>query len=392
MNTRQIDKSYFGRNGSPRDLEIAGSEGAYLYDADDNEYIDFLAGWCVGNLGWGNEEIQDAIKRFKGPNYVHPTLLYRRWAELAEMLADITPGKLKISYRTTGGSESIEAAMQIAMCYTRRSKLVSIEGSYHGNTIGALSIGASANRKKFPNLLPGCYKINPPLDANALDKVENRLKKKDVAAFIMEPVICNLGVYVPEQEFMTGIQQLCKKYGTLLVMDEVACGFGRTGTLFASEHFDVEPDIMTMAKAISGGYAGLGATITTARIAREIEGKFSFYSTFGWHPLSVEAAIANIKYLVRNKRPILNNVAEMSELFRERLAEMKFKHGSELSIKGLAISVNVGKAEYARKIQKKCLQSGLMLNAEDEYLIMFPPLVIERTVAEKGLNVLEGCI
>lgn len=392
MNTRLIDKNYFGRTGSPLDLEITGSDGSYLFDANDKEYIDFLGGWCVGNIGWGNKEIKDAIKRYNGPTYVHPTMLYRRWAELAEILADITPGKLKVSYRTTGGSESIEAAMQAAMCYTGRSKFLSIEDSYHGNTIGALSIGSSGNRKKYPNLLPGCYKIKLPLDVQALDKVESRLKKKDIAAFIMEPVICNLGVYIPEKEFMKGLQQLCNKYGTLLVMDEVATGFGRTGRLFATEHFDIAPDIITMAKAISGGYAGIGAMITTSKIARQIEDKFSFYSTYGWHPLSVEAAIANIKFLVRNKKPILDNVAEISELFQTRLSSMKFRHGSELSIKGLAIAVNVGASDYAKKIRKKCLNSGVLLNAEDDTLILFPALNIDRKVVENGLDILEACI
>ena len=392
MNTRTLDKNYFGRDGSPRDLEIVRSEGSRIYDANGKEYIDLLAGWCVGNIGWGNEEVKDAIRNFDGPTYVHPTMIYKPWAELAEMLADITPGKLKRSYRTTGGSESIEAAMQIAMCYTRRYKFLSVEDSYHGNTIGALSIGASESREQYKNLMANCYKIKTPLNEKAIDNVEARLKKKDIAAFIMEPVICNIGVHVPDEKFMKEVQRLCNKYGTLLVMDEVATGFGRTGKLFGTEHFGIEPDIMTMSKAITGGHAGMGATITTEKIAKKIEGDFSFYSTYGWHPLSVEAAIANIKYIIANKTSILGNVAGMSALFKNRLQAMKWKQEAEMSIMGLAISVSVGKASYAKKIEKKCFEAGVLFNADEENLTMFPPLNIDRETVEKAMDILEECI
>lgn len=391
-NTKTLDKNYFGREGSPIELEIERAEGSYLYDPSGKQYIDFLSGWCVGNIGWNNEEVNEAIRNFRGPSYVYPNLLYRPWAELAELVAGIAPGDLKKVYRTTGGSESIEAALLMAMCYTKRGKFMSIEDSYHGNTIGALSIGASESREQYSNLLSNCYKIKKPLDEKALDKVETRLKKKDVAAFIMEPIIINLGVYVPEQEFMKGLQQLCRKYGTLLVMDEVATGFGRTGKLFATEHFDIEPDIMTMGKAITGGHAGMGAVITTEKIAKKIKGDFSLYSTYGWHPLSVAAAIATINYMVKNKEKLMENVAAMNHLFNARLKGMKFRQEPGLSIKGLAINVDVGKANYAKKIQEKCLEGGLFFNASETSLTMFPALNIERKVAEKGLSILEECI
>src|SRR6185436_13503358 len=139
MNLRQLDKKYFGRQGEPRDVIVGGSADSYLTDTRGRRYIDFMMGWCVGNLGWGNTEIRAAATKFDGPDYVHPDYLYRPWAQLAEMLARIT-----------------------------RGKLVSVEDSYHGNSIATMSIGTSDNRETFKNLLPNCHKIDPPLDHRAL--------------------------------------------------------------------------------------------------------------------------------------------------------------------------------------------------------------------------------
>src|SRR5687767_13738487 len=159
MNLRQLDKKHFGRQGEPEDVVVGNSADSYLTDARGRKYIDFMMGWCVGNLGWGNTEIRAAARKFDGPDYVHPDYLYRPWVQLAEMLARITPGKLAVSYRTTGGTESVEGALQIAMAYTGRGAFVSIEDSYHGNSIAGMSIGASHHRETFKNLLPNCHKI-----------------------------------------------------------------------------------------------------------------------------------------------------------------------------------------------------------------------------------------
>src|ERR1044072_260124 len=215
MDLHQLDKKYFGRQGEPEDLVVRSSVDSYLTDTRGRKYIDFMMGWCVGNLGWGSTEIRAAARKFDGPDYVHPDYLYRPWAQLAEILARITPGKLAVSYRTTGGTESVDGALQIAMAYTGRGSFVSVEDSYHGNSIAALSIGASHNRDTFKNLLPYCHKIELPLDHKALRKVETLLKKRDVAAFIMEPIICNLGAVVPEDEFVGGVRRVCTRHGTL---------------------------------------------------------------------------------------------------------------------------------------------------------------------------------
>src|SRR6478672_10456829 len=214
MNLRQLDRKHFGRQGEPEDVVVGNSADSYLTDARGKKYIDFMMGWCVGNLGWGNTEIRAAVRAFDGPEYVHPNYLYRPWAQLAEMLARITPGKLAVSYRTTGGTESVEGALQIAMAYTGRGAFVSVEDSYHGNSIATMSIGASDNRETFPNLLPHCHKIEPPLDRKALGKVETLLKKRDVAAFIMEPIICSLGAVITTSKIANAIKEDFSLYST----------------------------------------------------------------------------------------------------------------------------------------------------------------------------------
>jgi len=393
MKQQSREQQFFMSTEEPEDIQVVRTTGEFIYDHSGKRYIDFNAGWCVGNLGWSRKEIQSKIVPSKVPAYIAPGYHYRGWADLAELLASIAPGKLQKSVRATGGTEAVEAAMQIAMLYTGRTKFLSVEGSYHGNSIATLSIGSSVNREQFKNLLPNCIKIKPPLDDKAADKVEARLKNKDIAALIMEPVICNLGVMIPEHAFMKRISALCRRYGTLLVIDEVACGFGRTGKLFACEHFEIEPDILCVAKAITGGYAPMGACITTAKIAgKALKNGFQFYSTYGWHPLAVEAAIANIHYWKRNKGKILSNVTALSQRFTDRLSQMKFKNGVTLRILGLAIGIEVSDSKYADRIQQKCLKKGLLFSTQENTLTFFPPLTMKQATAEEGLKILESCL
>ncbi len=393
MTLRKLDKKFLARDLPAGDLEIVRSDGNFLFDSKGKKYIDFLMGWCVGNIGWGNKEIKKRISRYKGPDYVNPAYLYKPWTELAELLAKITPGKLQKSFRATGGTEAVEIALQAAMSHTKRHHFISIEGSYHGHSIGAMSIGSSDFRSWYKNLLPGCYKIKPPLDESAAETLEELLKQGDVAALIMEPIICNLGVEIPTQEFMNRAQTLCKKYGALLIMDEVATGFGRTGKLFASEHYGIEPDIMCLAKGITGGYGGLGATITTKEVAKSMEYEFSFYSTYGWYPLSTEAAIANIKYIMKHKKQLERNTNEMSGYFVGRFLQMKFKYPAKIRAKGLAIGVEFRHAGYANEITTKAQKGGVLFSPLSSTIFtLFPALSIDRATARKGLDIIEKCL
>jgi adenosylmethionine-8-amino-7-oxononanoate aminotransferase len=315
-------REFLAQQTDHESIRVTKAEGSYVWDDQRRKYIDFTMGWCVGNLGWGVPEIESAVTRHRPASYVYPNYDYQPWHELAELLADITPAELTHSYRATGGSEAVEIALQIAMVATGRGKFVSLEDSYHGNTIATLSIAASESRQRYKNLLPNCQKLRSPLNEKKLDRVKRLLQGRDVAAFIMEPIPLSLGVEIPQPDFMTGLQQLCNRYGTLLIMDEVACGFGRTGALFGTEHYDIRPDIMTMAKAMTCGAAGLGATIVTAKVHRKVKNDFSAYSTYGWHPVAVSAAIANVRYWKKHRRTLLANCNEIGAFIEARLHEM----------------------------------------------------------------------
>ena len=207
--------------------------------------------------------------------------------------------------------------------------------------------------------------------------------------------MCNLGVLIPSNEFMIRVRDACRKHGTLFVMDEVATGFGRTGKLFASEHFKLDPDVLCLAKAITAGYAPMGATLVTKAVADAArKAGVGFYSTYGWHPLSVAAALANLKYWSKHRAALLANVATQGDSFRARLSEMKFREQASVRVLGLAIDIEFGeKSHYASQLGERCRKAGLLVSAEEENLLtMFPALTIEREAVREGLDILEGCL
>jgi acetylornithine/succinyldiaminopimelate/putrescine aminotransferase len=387
-----VEARFLARD-EPGELQVARTEGSFVFDEKGRRYIDFMMGWCVGNFGWGNAVLVKEPKTFHGPDYVYPGYSYAPWAELAKLLVSIAPPGLTKAFRATGGSEAVDLALQAAMIHTGQRGFISLEESYHGNSLGGLSVGDSEKRERVRNLLPHCYKIKPPLNEQALDKVERRLKGRNVAAFIMEPISINLGVLIPEERFMQGLQRLCRKYGTLLIADEVATGFGRTGKLFASEHFDLRPDIMCVAKAITGGLGGMGATLMTAPVAKSMEEHGSFYSTYGWHPRSVDVSIAAMRYIIKHEKRLLRNAVRLSDYIAERLSQIPFKGRASIHRKGLAFGIELEDERYASQLQEKSRRRGLLFSHESaSTLLLLPALNMERSVAEKGLDILESCV
>jgi 4-aminobutyrate aminotransferase-like enzyme len=388
MPTRRRPRRVLARD-QPAELEVAATKGSVVTDSRGRKYIDFVMGWCVGNFGWRPPAIAKAVERFKGPDYVYPGYSYAPWTELARLLASLAPRPLTACFRATGGSEAVDIALQAAMIHTGRRAFLSLEGSYHGNSLGGLSIGASDNRETIRNLLPHCGKIPPPLDARALLRIERRLKRRDVAAFVMEPISINLGVLIPERGAIRRLRDLCRRYGTLFVADEVATGFGRTGRLFACEHFGLDPDMLCVAKAMSGGLAPIGAVIATAPVAKSMEEKEgAFYSTYGWHPRSVAAAIAALRGLEADRARLLAGIAQASEYFRARLLQLEFDRPAAIRIQGLAIGIDVGDEDYADAIQEKCRRNGLLVTTEGSTVLLLPALTIDARTAAKGLDIL----
>jgi acetylornithine/succinyldiaminopimelate/putrescine aminotransferase len=189
------------------------------------------------------------------------------------------------------------------------------------------------------------------------------------------------------------VRELCRRYGTLFIADEVACGFGRTGRVFACEHFDLEPDLMCVAKAMSGGLAPIGAVIASTPVATSMEDNDgTFYSTYGWHPRSVAAAIATLRDVKANRRQLLASVAEMSQYFRVRLLQLEFDRPAAVRIQGLAIGIDVGDEDYADAIHDKCRRNGLLVSTEGSTVLLLPSLTIDKRTAARGLDILARSI
>ena len=378
---------FLGRDTPALPVNVVGAGDSFIFTKE-KTYIDFIMGWNVGNAGWNREEINRMIRNFTGPSYVNSAYGYERWLVLAEMIAKITPGGLTKCFRVTSGTEAVELALQSAMAYTRRSGFISIAGSYHGHSIGAMSIGDDYFRKYYKNLLPNCHKIDPPLDLTKTAEFERILKTESIAALIMEPVICNLGVIIPDKDFMKKIATDCRKYGTLLIADEVATGFGRTGKMFASEHFDLMPDIMCLGKAITNGHGVLGATVMTPEVAKAMEFPFSFYSTFGWHPLAVEAAIASIDYYCKNE--IWKMAEQRGKILVSRLNNMAFEETPLIRSIGMAVGIEFDRVGYANVIRDRCLNNGLLISClEPKLITLFPALNIDLAILHQGLDLFE---
>jgi len=203
------------------------------------------------------------------------------------------------------------------------------------------------------------------------------IETKEISAFISEPIICNLGVIVPPQSFFDAVSKACKETNTLFICDEVATGFGRTGKFFGFEHYNLDPDIVTIAKGFSSGYAAIGATIAKPKVAESMRFDFSNYSTFGWHPLSVEAAIANIDYILKEK--LVGKSAENGKYLMKKLSEFCKPEG-----KGLCVGFN----EKEAGTDLKCLKEGLILSVLEGKVVLFPPLDVSKEEIDKAIKII----
>lgn len=386
----ELDKDHLfvGRDNNPPIVEIAKASGSTFWNSSGKKFIDFAMGWCVQNIGYNDLHVMQELSRFTGPNYVLPYYYYEKWVELAQLLAEVAPANLKKSFRVPSGSEAVEVALQAAMVVTGRNRFVSVEGAYHGHTMGAFSVGDSAFKKMFPkDTLLETSKISPPLGEKAAKKAEKLLQTEKFAAFIAEPIVMNLGVEIPSTEFWEIVSDACRDTGTLLIADEVASGFGRTGKMFTADHYKLKPDIMCMAKGMSSGYGAIGATIMTPSIAKEVEEKLWTYSTFGWTPYNTLAAIANIRHIIENK--LVERAARMEKVFAKEITNTPFKEKPEIRMKGLAIGVRFKTAEYRNRVVSKARENGLVLATNDsKTIVMFPALDISESEIAQGFEAL----
>ncbi len=323
------------------DKNYVKADGVFLWDDEGTRYLDFVSSFGALNVGHHHPRVVEAVEAvLKGrvPNFLKPSTGVLTTA-LAETLAMIAPGDLDTSFFCNSGTEANEGALKLARLFTGRPRIAYAEGSFHGKTFGSLSVTHSDRfRRPFEPLLPGCVEV----PYGALPPLEEPLRHEDVAAFIVEPIQGEGGIIVPPDGYLKEAERLCKKYGTLLILDEVQTGFGRTGKMFAAEHCELEPDIMTVAKSLSGGLIPIGAFITTSEIWDKTYGRFDHYnihtSTFGGNNLAAAAALATIQVLY--EEGLIDRARTLGEYFYQQLKGLtQYKIVREVRGKGLMLGV-----------------------------------------------------
>ena len=336
------------------------AEGAYLFDAEGNDYLDFLSGYSVYNLGRNHPVIKKALHDVLDmdlPNMVQLDCSLLSGL-LAEALVAITPPQLQAVFFCNSGTEAVEGAIKFARAATGRARIVSLEGSYHGLSLGSLSItGTTSFTEGFGPLLAdvGLVKMGD------LDVLESLLKVGDVAAFIVEPVQ-GKGVKYPKDDYFQQAQALCRKYGALFICDEIQTGLGRTGKMFAFEHWNLEPDIITIAKSLSGGYVPCGAIMTSREIYQKTFSRLDrcvvHSTTFGRNNLAMACGLATLSVL--RDEQIVRNTEAVGGYLGQRLAVMTGRHPfvKEVRIKGLMCAIEFQEpADLAMKMAWKFLHT-----------------------------------
>jgi ornithine--oxo-acid transaminase len=347
------------------------AEGAYLYDADGNAYLDFLSGYSVFNIGRNHPVVARAIRDVLDldlPNMVQLDCSLLSGL-LGEALLKKTPPHLDAVFFCNSGTEAVEGALKFARAATERPRIVSLAGSYHGLSYGALSItGSESFQEGFGPFLADTERVA----MGDLTALEATLSQQDVAAFIIEPVQ-GKGVNFPTEDYYQRAQALCRRYGTLLICDEVQTGLGRTGRWFAFEHWGLEPDIVTMAKTLSGGYVPCGAIVTRRRIYQRVFSRLDrcvvHSSTFGRNNLAMTCALATLSVL--EDEDLIENSARMGALLMQKLQALKRKHSfiAEIRGKGLMIAI-----EFHEPPELKGKLAWRLMHKIDESL--FPQLIV----------------
>jgi len=322
------------------DVRFVSAQGMKLHDDRGREYLDFLSGFGALNLGHEPIEVLTALREVEErPNILQPSLNPYA-AKLGEYLAALTPGDLSRSFFCSSGTEAVEAALKIARAASDKNVLLSTEGAYHGKTLGALSVsGRNKYKKPFEPLVPGTESI----PFNDLDALEKRLSQGDVAGFIVEPIQGENGVIVPAQGYLQGVERICRKYDTYLLVDEVQTGLGRTGSLFAVDDENVVPDVLILSKSLGGGVMPIGAIVTNARIWKKAYGTMEtgllHSTTFGGNTRACACAIAALSSIVG--KDLSGNARSLGALLLSGLQDLKKKYSTLEEVRGKGFMIGM---------------------------------------------------
>ncbi len=364
-------------------------KGVYLFDTEGKKYLDFAAGIGVCALGYGNEEYNDALKEQVDKLLHTSNLYYNVPAIRAAELVKQASGMDRVFF-TNSGAEAVEGAIKAAKkyAYTRDQhaghEVIAMHGSFHGRTLGALSVtGNEGYQKPFGPLLPGVRFA----EFNRLESVKEQITEH-TCAIIMETIQGEGGIYPAEKEFIEGIAQLCREKDILLILDEIQCGMGRSGEMFAWQNYDVKPDIMTTAKALGCGVP-VGAFLMTERVAEKSLAPGDHGTTYGGNPFA-GAAVAKTLELMKRDR-MTEHVREVSKYLWERLEELKERHACVAAHRGMGLMQGLQlDGQPAGEVSKKALAHGLILiTAGCNVLRFLPPLIIEKEHVDEMTDILD---
>ncbi|MCD0488418.1 aspartate aminotransferase family protein [Pedobacter sp. MC2016-14] len=377
-------------SNSPKMLEIDFAEGIYLYDQDGKAYIDLVSGFAVSNIGHRHPKVLEAIKA-QLDKYLHLTVygeyVQTPMVKFAEKLVSVLPPDLNNVYFVNSGAEATEGALKLAKRYTGRTGIISFNNAYHGSTHGALSVmGNEYYKQAYRPLLPevSFINFNEPADL--------ALITEQTACVIMETLQGEAGIRVASTAYMLKLRQRCTEVGALLILDEIQNAFGRTGKLFAFEHYGIVPDILLLAKALGGGMP-IGAFISSKKVMGVLAENpiLGHITTFGGHPVSCSAGLASLEVLLEEN--LTEGVTKKEMLFRELLVHPLIK---EIRGKGLMLGIQLDSFEQVEKVSSLCSDQGIIidwfLHCETAMRIA-PPLTIKeeeiRHVCAVILNVLD---
>lgn len=413
-------------------VEVVRGKGVYLYDSEGREYLDFATGIAATATGHCHPKVVAAAER-QTKNLIHACsgiVYYEQNVALAEKLKEITPPGLDMTFFGQSGSEAVEAALKAAKYVSKKQPLIAFQGSFHGRTLGALSVTFSKAkyREGYEPLIPNvylapfayCYRCEKKIKSfkpkmkgedfprlerckmECLSDTETVIKKikGGVAGMIVEPIQGEGGYVVPPKEFITGLRELCDKYGIYLIFDEVQTGFGRTGKMFAAEHFEVSPDLMSMAKGIASGFP-LGATIGREAIMKNWS-PGAHGSTMTGNPVTCAASLANIEVL--ETEGLIGNSKNMGRYFKDKLEEMAEKYDVIGDVRGVGLMIGVEfivpgtkdpNPDIVKKIRELCLKDGLILiscGSQDQVMRIVPALLVTKEQIDSALEIFENAL
>ncbi len=408
-------------------IPVAGAEGRYFWDYDGKRYLDFASQLVNVSIGHQHPKIVAAIKEQADRLCtIGPPMATEARSTLARMLAEVTPGDLTMSFFTNGGAEANENAIKLARWYTGRHKVIARYRSYHGATAGAITLTGDPRRWPAEPGLPGIVRMLDPYTYRCpaghpdpcpvctggphLEEILQYEGPDTVAAVILETITGTNGVIVPPDGYLQSIREVCDRHGILLICDEVMAGFGRSGKWFACEHWDVVPDILTVAKGINSGYVPLGAMVVREPIADWVRDKyFAGGLTYSGHPLACASAVASIEAF--REEEIVEHAAELGGVFADELRGLQERHPSVGEVRGLGCfwGVELVKNRETReplvpfnatgeafapvaRVARAALERGLYLMTHWNVVMVVPPLTITREELDEGIGILDEAL